>query len=137
MFVYLQVRDLLTIWPRPGFWRLIFGATAFYALVLVAMLMQDFSRARWILEALLGDIGSWDNYMEKTRAIKENVMGSCRMSFETAPKILFTQIFKSPWFASHTFGWMGKMMIFRDWKVSNERDVIECRNALHDEHCTT
>mmetsp|Transcript_17827 Transcript_17827/g.37046 ORF Transcript_17827/g.37046 Transcript_17827/m.37046 type:complete len:704 (-) Transcript_17827:61-2172(-) len=117
MFIFLQVRDLLTIWPHPGFWRLVFGAGAFYCLVLVAMLMLDFQRARWILEAILGDIGSYKSYELKTEAIKEDVMGTCSMTFATAPTVLFNQIFMAPWFLSHALGWTGKMMIFRDWKV--------------------
>jgi hypothetical protein len=117
MFIFLQVRDLLTVWPHPGFWRLIFGAGAFYALVLVSMLMLDFVRARWILESLLGDIGSFSSYEKKTEAIKEDVMGTCSMTWQSAPQVLFNQIFMAPWFLSHALGWMGKMMIFRDWKV--------------------
>jgi hypothetical protein len=30
MFVFLQVRDLITSWPHPGFWRLVFGAGSMY-----------------------------------------------------------------------------------------------------------
>jgi len=117
MFVFLQVRDLLTVWPHPGFWRLWFGAGAFYAFILVGMLILDFTRARWIFESLLGDIGSYASYELKTEAIKEDVMGTCAMTLQTAPKVLFNQIFMAPWFLSHALGWMGKMMIFRDWKV--------------------
>ena len=116
MFIFLQVRDLLTIWPHPGFWRLVFGFGAFYALILVSMLMLDFTRSRWVLEAILGDIGSYADYERKTQEVAE-VMSSCKMTWDTAPTILFNQIFGAPWFLSHALGWMGKMMIFRDWKV--------------------
>ncbi|GMH56877.1 hypothetical protein TL16_g02238 [Triparma laevis f. inornata] len=116
MFIFLQVRDLLTIWPHPGFWRLVFGFGAFYALILVSMLMLDFTRSRWVLEAILGDIGSYADYERKTQEVAE-VMSSCKMTWNTAPTILFNQIFGAPWFLSHALGWMGKMMIFRDWKV--------------------
>jgi len=116
MFVFLQVRDLITVWPHPGFWRLVFGAGAFYALVLVAMLMLDFTRARWILEGLLGDIGSIKDYERKTQEVAE-VMSSCYIDRNNIGQVLYQQIFGAPWFLSHALGWMGKMMIFRDWKV--------------------
>jgi predicted cupin superfamily sugar epimerase len=117
MFVFLQVRDLITVWPHPGFWRLVFGLAAFYALILVAMLMLDFTRARWIFESLLGDIGSWESYEQKTEYVKENVMGSCHLDRHNVASVLYKQIFGAPWFLSHALGWLGKMMIFRDWKV--------------------
>jgi hypothetical protein len=116
MFVFLQVRDLIVIWPHPGFWRLVFGAGAFYCMILVGMLMLDFSRARWILEAILGDIDTMETYERKTQEVAE-VMSSCHIDHNNFGSVLYKQIFGAPWFLSHALGWMGKMMIFRDWKV--------------------
>ncbi len=113
LFVFLQTRDLITLWPHPGFWRLVFGAGAFYALVLVAMLNLDFMKARWIFESILGDIGTWDSFSSKMQSVKSDTMSTC----DVTPMSVFKQIFMAPWFLSHALGWCGKMMIFRDWRV--------------------
>lgn len=116
VIIFLQVRDLIVVWPHPGFWRLAFGAGAMYSLILVGMLMLDFTRARWILEAILGDIGTMEDYERKTVEVAE-VMSSCHIDQHNFASVLYKQIFGAPWFLSHALGWMAKMMIFRDWKV--------------------
>mmetsp|Transcript_5285 Transcript_5285/g.10558 ORF Transcript_5285/g.10558 Transcript_5285/m.10558 type:complete len:672 (+) Transcript_5285:181-2196(+) len=113
VFAFLQVRDLITVWPHPGFWRLVFGAGAFYALLLVAMFVLDFKRARFIFEAIFGDLGTWGEFTVKMQSVKADTMATC----DVTPSSVFKQIFMAPWFLSHALGWMGKMMIFRDWNV--------------------
>lgn len=113
VFVFLQIRDLITVFPHPGFWRLIFGWGAFYAFLIVAMLALQFKDARWIMESLMSDFGTYKQWMKDVEANKAETMGSCDVSFMT----IFKQIFFAPWFLSHALGWMGKMMVFRDWGV--------------------
>jgi len=109
----MQVRDLITVFPHPGFWRLVFGWGAFYGMLLVAMSVLNHKDARWIFESVFGDFGTWKQWVKETEASKAETMGSCDVS----PLAIFKQIFFAPWFLSHALGWMGKMMIFRDWGV--------------------
>mmetsp|Transcript_1463 Transcript_1463/g.2644 ORF Transcript_1463/g.2644 Transcript_1463/m.2644 type:complete len:530 (-) Transcript_1463:23-1612(-) len=113
LFVFLQVRDMITVWPHAGFWRLVFGAGAFYAIFIVAMLMLDFTRARWLFASVVPSLGTWSDYIKKLDAYEGGKEDICTVSVQT----LMRQIVFQPWFLSHALGWMGKMMIFRDWKV--------------------
>ena len=101
------------VFPHPGFWRLIFGTGAFYALLLVAMSVLAHKDARWIFESIFGDFGTWKQFLKDSESSKGETMSSCDIS----PLAIFKQIFFAPWFLSHALGWMGKMMIFRDWGV--------------------
>ena len=76
------------------------------------MLILDFTRARWILEAILGDIGTYETYEKKTQEVA-SVMSSCHIDRGNFLAVMYNQIFGAPWFLSHALGWMGKMMIFR------------------------
>ncbi|GMI38961.1 hypothetical protein TeGR_g5339 [Tetraparma gracilis] len=112
-------RRLALLWPygTTTGWKLVFLAGAAYVLTLSCMLMLPFKEARSILEWVIGDIGSWDDYVYKTEFVKTDVMGSCYIDRHNFASVLWKQVFGAPWFLSHALGWTGKMIVFRDWKV--------------------
>ena len=116
MFVFLQVRDLLTVWPHPGFWRLVFGAGAFYGIVLCACLALNFQGARFVFSSAIGDLGDWNTFKAEAQLEGRGSEKTCAiLSLQAFNDKIVNQIFRTPWVLSHALGWMGKMMIFRDW----------------------
>jgi len=117
---YLQTRDLVLSFPSSGFWRVVYGACAFYALFLVAVAQMDKVMARSTVATLFPDIGELEDFEMGLYANKEAVMGTCRLS----KLALVRQFFHCPWVLAHSVGWTMKMLVFRDFPMAFVASIV-------------
>ena len=117
---YLQTRDLVLSFPARGFWRVVYGASSFYALFLVALAQMDKPMARAAVATLFPDIGELQDFEVGLYANKEAVMGTCRLSKQA----LLRQFFHCPWVLAHAVGWTMKMLVLRDYHMAFLAAVI-------------
>lgn len=114
-FAFFQTANVVMMRPYPFIWRLLVASFASYGFFMTFLLcLPNKILARRVFRIYFHDIGEWTEYETMIRIRIDSVMGSCAVS-ATA---IFKQIFMTPWFVSHSLGYMAKMFVLRNWRVA-------------------
>jgi phosphatidylserine synthase 2 len=108
VFGMMHFPDGIMVRPHPIVWRAVMALMVIYFLTVVFFLFQDYKTTRKI-------IGMYDPKSlieEPDRSWAED----CRMSTPEKPYLLFETIFDE-FLLAHLLGYMGKMIVLRDWKM--------------------
>ncbi|CBZ53624.1 putative phosphatidylserine synthase [Neospora caninum Liverpool] len=105
LYCFLQAKDGLLVRPHPGFWRLVHGVCLVHLIVMVVLLVLDVETGLLVLELLFPEIAG-----KRKEIFAGTLVLDCRINGDTIKRQL-----TSVWFISHVVGWLGKMVILRNW----------------------
>ena len=108
MFAVLHAPDCSLTRPHPMLWRAIHGLGMAYLVILSGLCLLTPSQARAAVAAVRDSFGKGDTGLGHTETGK-----SCAFEFEPVWRQL-----TSLWFVAHVAGFFGKMIMFRDVRVS-------------------
>lgn len=112
-FASIHYPNTIMVRPHPIFWRAIMGLFTVYAMVLTYLFLMDVDEVRETLRFFDSELG---------KPLEEfNYGADCRVFTPENPESQFANLKDAVidcHFVAHFLGWLGKMLIMRDWYVA-------------------